>query len=98
MATSAKLLRRFRRLAVVAAAGLLPSGAALVAAAPDASAAPATAVDCSTTNLQTAIDNASPGATLAVSGTCFGSYTIDKNSPCAVGGPLCSTADTAARR
>jgi hypothetical protein len=71
-------LGTFRRVGGVAAAGGLLAGAAL-AAAPGASAAPATAVDCSTTNLQTAIDNASPGATLAVTGTCFGSYTIDQN-------------------
>jgi predicted outer membrane repeat protein len=47
--------------------------------APSTSAAVATAVDCSTTNLQAAIDNAAPGATLAITGTCAGNYTIDKN-------------------
>jgi hypothetical protein len=29
--------------------------------------------------LQTVIDNAGPGATLAVTGTCFGTYTIEQN-------------------
>jgi predicted outer membrane repeat protein len=36
-------------------------------------------VDCLSTNLQTAIDSASPGATLAVTGTCSGNFTIGKN-------------------
>jgi nitrous oxidase accessory protein NosD len=44
-----------------------------------ASGAAATAVRCSTTSLQTAIDSADPGATLAVSGTCLGNFTIDKD-------------------
>ena len=79
MTTLVQLLRTFRRLGVAAAAGVLPAGAALVVAAPGASAIGVTAVDCSTTNLQTAIDNAGPGATLAVTGTCFGNFTIDKN-------------------
>jgi hypothetical protein len=55
------------------------AGAALAAPTPGASAAGVIAVDCSTTNLQTAIGNASPGAKLAVTGTCFGSFTIDKD-------------------
>jgi predicted outer membrane repeat protein len=65
--------------AVAAAAGILVAGAALVATASAASAAGAGVVDCSTTNLQTAIDSASSGAKLAVTGTCFGSFTIDKD-------------------
>jgi nitrous oxidase accessory protein NosD len=78
MTMLAQLLRTFRRLGVVATAGILASGA-LVAAAPGASAAGATVAYCSTTDLQTAIDDATPGTTLAVYGTCAGNYTIDKN-------------------
>jgi len=48
-------------------------------AAPGASAAASTAVDCSASSLQTAINNASPGASLLVSGTCSGTYTINQN-------------------
>jgi nitrous oxidase accessory protein NosD len=51
---------------------------ALVAAAPSASTAVATTVDCSTTNLQTSIDDAAPGATLVVTGTCSGNFTVDE--------------------
>jgi nitrous oxidase accessory protein NosD len=48
-------------------------------AAAGGSAAATTAVNCSAMNLQTAIDNVGPGATLAVTGTCLGNFTIDKN-------------------
>jgi nitrous oxidase accessory protein NosD len=58
---------------------VLAAGAALVAVAPGASGVAATSVDCSTTDLQTAIDNAAHGGTLAVSGICSGNYTIGKN-------------------
>src|SRR5215472_14170533 len=44
-----------------------------------ASATPAAAVDCATTDLQNAIDNAGPGTTLIVTGRCVGTYTIDEN-------------------
>jgi predicted outer membrane repeat protein len=63
----------------VAAVGALPAVTALVAAAPGALAAGPTTVDCSTTNLQNAIGNAAPGATLPVTGTCYGNFTIGKN-------------------
>jgi hypothetical protein len=72
-------LRTFRRLGVGAVAGVFAAGAALAAAAPGVSAASMIGVNCSTTNLQTAIDSAAPGATLAVTGTCFGRYTISQN-------------------
>lgn len=72
-------LRIARRLGVVAAAGVLPVATALVVAAPEASAAGVTVVDCSMTNLQTAIDNAGSGARLVVTGTCSGNYTIGQN-------------------
>jgi nitrous oxidase accessory protein NosD len=77
MTTLVQVLKTLRTR--LAAAGLLAAGAALVAAAQDASGTGATLVDCSTSDLQTAIDNAPPGATLAVSGMCLGSYTIGKN-------------------
>jgi predicted outer membrane repeat protein len=47
------------------------------ASAPGAAAA--TAVDCSQTGLQSAINSAGPGTTLAISGTCGGTFTIAKN-------------------
>ena len=72
MTTLVPFARTLRRLGVMAAAAVLPGGAALVAAAPRASAAATIAVNCSTTNLQTAIDNATPGATLVITGTCLG--------------------------
>lgn len=65
-----------RRLSLVGiAAGIV----ALQLAGVGASAAPSTAVDCSTTDLQAAIDSAAPGATLAVKGTCSGNFTIGKD-------------------
>ena len=64
---------------MVAAAGTLPAVAALGATAPGATAATPTVVDCSTTDLQTAIESASAGATLTITGTCLGGYTIDQN-------------------
>jgi len=79
MSTLWQLLRTFRRLGVVAAVVVLPAGSALAAAAPGASAAAAITVDCSVTNLQIAIDKASPGTTLAVNGICSANYAIDKN-------------------
>jgi nitrous oxidase accessory protein NosD len=78
MATLVQVVPTFRRLGIVAAAAVLVTGATLVAPL-GASAAPPNTVDCSTTSLQTAIKNASPGSTLAVSGTCSGTFTIDKN-------------------
>lgn len=77
MTTLAQSPRMPRRLPLLAAAGMLLAGVAL-AGAPGASAAPTT-VDCSTTSLQAAINQASPGATLAVTGTCSGDYTINQN-------------------
>jgi hypothetical protein len=74
-----QLSRTFRRLGLVAAAGVLPAGAAVVTASPGASAAPEIAMSCSTTNLQAAIDNAPSGSILSVTGTCLGNYTINKN-------------------
>jgi len=44
-----------------------------------AEAAAQTIVSCPGTNLQTAIDNANPGDTLVVRGTCRGNFTIHKN-------------------
>src|SRR5262245_37946962 len=73
-----QLSRTFRRRGLVAGSVVMTFGAALVAAS-GASAAGATVVDCSTTNLQTAIDNAAPGAKLAVVGTCPGSFAIDQD-------------------
>ena len=61
------------------AMGLLAAGGASVAAATHASALAATSVDCSTANLQTAIDSASPGDTLRVSGTCDGAFVVSTN-------------------
>jgi len=72
-------LSTFRRLGLLAAAALLLAGVAFVAAAPRVSGATVVTVNCSTTDLQTAIDNAAPGATVAFIGTCFGSYTIDQS-------------------
>jgi predicted outer membrane repeat protein len=63
----------------VTAAGVSAVLAALVAAAPGAQAATSIGVNCSTTSLQTAIDNAAPGATLDITGTCFGNFTIGTN-------------------
>src|SRR5215475_8441292 len=77
MSTLQQLSRTSRRLAALSAGALLAG--TLVAQVPGASAAAATAVDCSTTYLQTAIDNALPGASLSVMGTCLGNYTIDKS-------------------
>jgi nitrous oxidase accessory protein NosD len=63
---------------LAAAPGVLVA-AALLASTPGASAAGPTAVDCSTADLQAAIESAAPGATLAVKGTCWGSFTIGKD-------------------
>jgi hypothetical protein len=76
MATLVQLVPTFRRLGVVAVAAVLGTGATLTA---PLGASAATAVNCSTTKLQRAIDSASPGDTLVVSGTCSGSFTIGKN-------------------
>src|SRR5690349_18398775 len=67
------------------------AGVALVvgmAAAPAASAAPATLVDCSAdaSALQPAINAASSGATLTVTGICVGIFTIDKDLTLTRGG------------
>jgi nitrous oxidase accessory protein NosD len=62
-------------------AAALGSGVVSVAslsAAPPASAAPVV-VNCPPDNLQTAINNASAGSTILVSGTCIGAFTINKN-------------------
>src|SRR5215510_8683650 len=74
-----QIVSGFRRLGVAPAAWILAAVAAHLASAPNASAAAPTVVDCSTTDLQTAIDNSDSGTTLAVSGTCSGNYTIDKD-------------------
>lgn len=65
-----------RRVAL-AATGVVLAGAAVLGG-PGAAAA-ASSVDCSTSSLQAAINNAAPGARLIVRGTCFGNFTIDKN-------------------
>ncbi len=68
-------LRR-RWWATLAAAAL--AGGALLAMAGPAQAATAI-VNCPTDDLQVAINNASPGDTLVVLGTCKGNFTIDKD-------------------
>src|SRR5262245_60258678 len=75
---AARLSTTFRRLRLVVAPGVL-AAAATLASAPGVSAAGPTAVDCSTTDLQAAIDTAAPGATLAVKGICRGNFTIGKD-------------------
>ncbi|MGW7529984.1 hypothetical protein [Streptomyces sp. NPDC054783] len=52
--------------------------AGLVCAIP-AHAAQVTTVNCPTQNLRTTINDATPGSTLQVSGTCTGNFTITKN-------------------
>lgn len=82
---------RHRVSSIVLAGALLAGtsvGASLMVATETAAAA-TTNVDCSTTNLQTAIDNAAAGDTLVVTGVCKGSFLIDKSltllgSPAAV--------------
>jgi hypothetical protein len=71
--------KALRLLVALAAAGVVPVGAALIAGARAASAAPPIKVDCSTNSLQTAIDSAAPGAQIHVAGTCAGHFTIDQN-------------------
>lgn len=66
---------------VLGAAVALGSGVAslgLISAAPPAGAEPVV-VNCPPDNLQTAINNASSGSTILVSGTCLGAFTITKN-------------------
>ena len=62
---------------VAVSVALALAGAGVVVVTPVAEAAPPIPVDCSTMNLQTAMNEASPGATLAISGICVGHFTID---------------------
>lgn len=70
------LFSPYRRVAVTAT-GLVVAGAAALGG--PGTAAAASSVDCSTSNLQTAIDNAPAGGRLVVTGTCSGNFTIDKD-------------------
>jgi len=65
------------RAAALAGAGTLLAGLAVALTAPPASAG--TEVTCPQDNLQAAIDAAAPGATIEVSGTCTGTFTITKD-------------------
>jgi hypothetical protein len=68
------------RLSLIVVVGALLAGTSLgasVMVGTGTAAAATTTVDCSTTNLQTAIDNAASGDTLVVSGTCAGNFTIE---------------------
>ena len=65
------------RAAALAGAGTLLAGLAVALTAPPASAS--TEVTCPHDNLQAAINAAAPGATIEVSGTCTGHFTITKD-------------------
>ena len=65
------------RAAALAGAGTLLAGLAVALTAPPASAS--TEVTCPHDNLQAAINAAAPGATIEVSGTCTGTFTITKD-------------------
>ncbi|MEU5224815.1 hypothetical protein AB0G55_19460 [Streptomyces toyocaensis] len=69
---------RSRRWLPVTATAAALVGGPLAPAAP-AVAAPIATVRCPAQNLQTAIDDARPGSTLRVTGTCTGNFTITKN-------------------
>lgn len=82
--SSIRVIRSACRRVAAVAAGVVVGGA-LVAAVTSAGAAgaavagPPVMVNCSSSSLQTAIDNAAPGGILVVTGTCQGNFTIDKN-------------------
>jgi hypothetical protein len=65
----------WQRVAIAGVTGLFVTATATVAFAPPARSA-TTSVDCSSTSLQSAIDAASSGDTLIVSGTCAGNFVI----------------------
>jgi hypothetical protein len=76
----ANLAARHRRPVITVAAGTVLAGGAILAGAVPAAAADATIrVNCATADLQAAINSARPGATLHVTGTCTGAFSIDKN-------------------
>ncbi|MFF3690102.1 hypothetical protein [Streptomyces sp. NPDC002187] len=83
MAATRAVWRRWVPAVTVAVA---VGSAGVVTATP---AAAQTLVNCTSQNLQTAIDNAAPGATLVIRGTCYGNFRVGKSlSLVGVGGAV----------
>jgi hypothetical protein len=79
---------RSRVLFVAAVASLLAAGSlAIGTAAPAGATGPGITVHCPTDDLQGAIDNAPPGSTIQVDGTCVGNFNIWKGTALTVFGP-----------
>ncbi|TQK52856.1 hypothetical protein FBY35_3312 [Streptomyces sp. SLBN-118] len=68
--------RAWRLWAPAVTVAVTATAAGVVSAAP---ASAQTIVNCPAQNLQTAIDNAAPGSTIMVAGTCAGNVTVEKN-------------------
>jgi hypothetical protein len=79
---------RSRVLFVAAVASLLAAGSlAIGTAAPAGAVGPGITVHCPTDDLQAAINNAPPGSTIKVDGTCVGNFNIWTGNALTVNGP-----------